>query len=199
MRSAVVTPVRNNNGVFEVLVCIGAVGAQTDHVLSFGGAVDAGETLKRAAVRELEEESGMRLNGHLVPEARLVECDGFGGAFFPQYAGGRQIYHYYVMVNPGDRVTFTRPSHEHETKAVDVILGVETELREDGGRSRVAWVPKTLLEASGEDGHPFIFGQPVFENFLQVVQGQFMGRKKRTKRTHKKRAHKKHMKRTHKK
>ena len=160
MKSAGVTPFRYTRGRLEALVCIGTVGLQRNKILSFGGAIDPGEAIDDAACRELYEESGMHLNGKPVTPDLISPC---AEILFPQRAERHEFFHYYLMVQHSDVVSFVVPSHQHESKPVGNIAGYPTEpIHGTMERSQVAWVPVDVLLRT----------ENVLENFLEVLSFQ---------------------------
>jgi 8-oxo-dGTP pyrophosphatase MutT (NUDIX family) len=160
MKSAGVTPFRYHSDRLEALVCIGTVGHQRHKILSFGGAIDPGEAIDVAACRELHEESGMHVNGKPVTPDQINPCVDL---LFPQTAERHEFFHYYLMIQPSDVVSFVVPSHQYETKAVGSIAGCPTEpISGTMKMSRVAWVPVDVLLST----------ENVFENFLEVLSFQ---------------------------
>ena len=156
-KSAGVTPFRYTRDRLEALVCIGTVGHQRHKSLSFGGSIERGETTDVAACRELLEESGMHLNGRPVTPNRISPCV---HSLFPQRAGKHEFFHYYLMIQPSDVVSFEIPSHQSESKAVDSIAGCPSEpIKGRMQMSRVAWVPVDILLRT----------ENVFDNFQEVL------------------------------
>jgi hypothetical protein len=157
MKSAGVTPFRYTSDRLEALVCIGTVGLQRNKILSFGGSINPGEAKDVAACRELLEESGMHLNGSPITPNLISPCVKI---LFPQRAEMHKFFHYYIMIQPSDVVSFEIPSDQHESKSVDSIAGYPTELIHGTmERSHVAWVPVEVLLTT----------ENVFENFLEVL------------------------------